>query len=122
MITLKTKLLISDNTGGVFGKCIQVYNNKTFASIGEIIRIVIKKKTSKKKILKNKMYPAILITIKKSFYRKNGFFIKFSKNRVLLINDQKKLLGTRYKGPIAKEILFYKKKINKIISLAKKIL
>ena len=122
MITLKTKIIISDNTGGILGKCIQVYNKKTFANIGEIIKIVIKKKNTKKKILKNKMYSAILLTITKNSYRKNGFFIKFSKNRVLLINEQKKLIGTRYKGPISKEILMYKKKINKIISLAKKIL
>jgi ribosomal protein L14 len=68
------------------------------------------------------MYPALILTIKKNFYRKNGIFIKFNKNRVLLINDQLKFLGTRYKGPISKEIYKYKKKILKIISLAKKIL
>jgi len=122
MVMVRTKLIINDNSGGLLGRCIQIYNKKLYANTGEVIKISIKKKNPKKKNIKNKMYPALLLTIKKQFYRKNGIYIKFSKNRVLLITEQYKLLGTRYKGPITKESLIFKKKIQKLISLAKYIL
>lgn len=122
VITKKTKFNIVDNSGGLLGKCIQVYNKKCFAFVGEIIKVTIKKKNSKKKNLKNKIYYAIILSNTKKFSRKNGICIQFNKNRIILLSDQQKLIGTRYKGPIAKEILKYKKKIIKIISLAKKIL
>ena len=84
MINTKTKLFVCDNSGATLTKCIQVYNKKIYANIGDIVKVSIKKKNPHKKIIKNKMYPAVVLTTKKNNYRKNGIFIKFTKNRILL--------------------------------------
>jgi ribosomal protein L14 len=90
--------------------------------VGDIIKVSVVSKSPHKKVIKNKIYLALIITSKKIYTRCNGIFIFFGKSRVIMLNDQLKFLGTRYRGIVSKEIYKYKKKIFKIISLAKFVL
>jgi ribosomal protein L14 len=85
MVFKGSLLHIADNSGAKMSKCIHVYNKVRIGSVGDIIVITLRKITrSGKKIKKGMIYLGIIISIKFWKSRKNGFFIKFSINRVLI--------------------------------------
>jgi ribosomal protein L14 len=65
--------------------------------------ITIKKfNKGKKKVKKKLIYLGIIVTTKFWSIRKDGFFIRFFFNKVLIFNLQFKFLGTRVYGLINK--------------------
>jgi large subunit ribosomal protein L14 len=136
MISVQTKIKISDNSGGSLAKCIKVIGlgNKRFGAVGDLLLITIKKKKRKfkKKIKKRLIYYGLVIMVKKVIRREDGTFVKFDDNRVLLFssNDKKsKFLGTRIYGAIMKELRFhihqnkkYKQKYFKLLSYCNSII
>lgn len=77
-----------------------------------------KKINIRKKIIKKKLYKALLISTKKKKKRLNAHFIQFRSNRILLLDTKFKFLGTRIYGPIPKEVRYCLKsfRYKKIIS------
>jgi len=60
-----------------------------------------------------------LLRKKKKYRRNNGIFVKFFFNKVVLLSEQKKFIGTRIYGPIALEIK--KTKLMRILTIARKL-
>ena len=106
MIFTGTKLVCSDNSGAKVVQCIKVLNTapKNYARLGNIILVVVQKLKNKKKVSKKKMYFGLLISVKSKTRRFDGSFLKNDTNRILLLTDIYKFLGTRIYGPICKEI------------------
>ncbi len=106
MISFKTKLRSADNTGAQILQCIKIYGGfwRKTASLGDLILVRSKKLKDQKKLEKKKMYFGLIVARKKKTYRKDGSFIRFDYNKVLLFNDQNKFLGTRVYGPLCREI------------------
>lgn len=123
MIQTQTQLKINDNTGIKKVQCINVYKKKT-AKIGDLILISVKKIKSKlnqkHKTKKGDMYKSILIRSK--FNQKNYInnFICFNENSAIILNNQKKPLGTRILGPVPFSLR--KLKQLKVLSLASTII
>ena len=95
-----------DNAGAKYIKCIKIFGglrNKT-ASLGGIIKVIVKKAKTYKKIKCKKMYKSVVVNIKKNTKRKDGTYLKFNQNRVVLLSDKNKVLGKRIKGIIPFEI------------------
>jgi len=108
MVNIKTKLHIVDNSGGILGRCIKILNsakNKT-GFIGSLILITIIKKKKKKKFKKRNIYYGLIIMVSQYIKRKDGTFIKFYDNRVLLLSKNYKFLGSRVYGVNLKELKF----------------
>ncbi len=123
MISRGTNLVVSDNSGGKRVQCINVMGSskQRYVSLGKTVLVTAKKVKTGKKIVKKKLYSAVLIGTSKQKKRKKGYHIKFDENRVVLLSDQNKFLGTRIYGPICKEIRGGKKEVfyKQIISYAK---
>ncbi|AQU89580.1 50S ribosomal protein L14 [Candidatus Carsonella ruddii] len=114
MIQEQTKLKVIDNSGGKIVKCIKVLNGskKIFAKIGDLIKVVVKSSNFNSKIKKGQVLNAIIVRTKFPFRRQDGTCVKFSDNAVLLLNNNKQMIGTRVFGCLAREIkLFYFKKL-----------
>lgn len=108
MINIRTKLFIADNSGGILGKCIKIINSgrNTTGFIGTLILITILKKKKKKKFKKRNIYYGMIIMISQYIKRKDGTYIKFTKNRILLLSKNYKFLGSRVYGITLKELKF----------------
>jgi large subunit ribosomal protein L14 len=106
MILKGTKLNYSDNSGVKTMVCVRLVGGsiKKAVNTGELVRIVVKTVRNKKKIVKKKMYLALMVGTKKKQTRPDGSCIQFHNNRAVLLNDQKKFMGTRVYGPVAKEV------------------
>ena len=118
MIQTFTRLDVIDNTRAKIAMCIGIPGGtgRKYASIGDIITVVIKNAIPKAQIQKSTVQKAVITCTKKEYRRKDGSYIRFDRNECVLINKDLETLGTRVFGPVARELR--DKNFMKIISLA----
>ncbi len=119
MIQVGTMLNIADNTGGKTAQCIRILGSskRRYARLGDIVTVAVKKVVPHSQIKKGDIAHGVIIRTKKEFRRKNGTYIRFDDNAIVLIKkDTKELRGNRIFGPVARELRT--KNFLKIISLA----
>ena len=115
MIYRNTVLYLADNSGPKKALCLNI-SKKRIGYLADIIGVVIKKKFLKKKKIKKNILKSLIINSKYKYKRKNGFFIKFKKNKIVLLNHGLIFLGSNVKAVLCKEIKKFKKQFKKIIS------
>ena len=122
MIYLGTKLEIADNSGAKSARCIKVLGrqNKKYAEIGDIITVNIKEVMPEADVKKGEVAKAVVVRSKKPIRRRDGSYLKFDNNAIVLIDNQRNPRGTRIFGPVAREL----RDLNfvKIISLAPEVI
>lgn len=114
---------ITDNAGGEIGKIFKVLggSKRRYAGIGDVVVISIKKAAPRKAVKKKDIVYAVIVRQKTPFRRKDGSYIRFDDNAVVLIEKGKQEpKAGRIFGPIPREIgeLGYQK----IVSLAPEVL
>jgi len=121
MIQPRSIVKIADNSGAKLGRIFKVLGSskKRYASIGELVVLSIQKAEPRKTTKKKDVVYGIVVRQKAPFRRKDGSYIRFDENAVVLVmKDSKKKEPTagRVFGPIPREIgeVGYQK----IISLA----
>lgn len=123
MIQVQSILSVADNSGAKRVQCIRVLGGfkKRYATIGDIITISVKQAQPHTQIQKGKVYHAVVVRTKKEIRRKDGSYIRFDDNAIVVIDKKtKEPKGTRIFGPIPREIK--NKGFNKIASLADEVL
>jgi large subunit ribosomal protein L14 len=123
MIQNETVVNITDNAGGTIGKVFKVLggSKKRYATIGDIVILSVKKAQPRKAIKKKDVCQAIVVRQRSAFRRKDGSYIRFDDNAVVILEKGKKEpKAGRIFGPIPREIgeLGYQK----IVSLAQEVL
>ena len=105
MLCKQSKVYPCDNTGIKKGRCIQVYKNiSKVASISDLLLFSIMKVKYKKKYIKKKLYIGLVVSVKKKKRRLDGTFLKLFNNRVIVLSETFKFLGSKVKGPISREV------------------
>lgn len=122
MIQTQTKLNVADNSGVKKVVCIKVLggSKRRYASVGDIIVCNVKEVIPTSKIAKGSVVRAVVVRTAKEIRRKNGIYIRFDDNSVVLIGKNNEPVGTRIFGSIVRELR--EKKFIKIVSLASEIL
>ena len=121
MIQPRSIVKIADNSGGKIGRVFKVLGSskKRYAIIGEIVVISVQKATPRATTKKKDILNAIVVRQKAPFRRKDGSYIRFDENAVVIVMKDKKKkepVAARIFGPIPRELgeVGYQK----IISLA----
>ncbi len=107
MIQPQTIVKIADNTGGKIGRVFKVLggSKKRYARIGDIVVLSVQTAEPRKSVKKKDVLHAIVVRQKKSFRRKDGSYIRFDENAVVIIEKGKKEpKGGRIFGPIPREL------------------
>ena len=122
MIQEYTILNVADNTGARKAMCFRVLGgtHRRYASIGDIIVCSVKDATPNGQVKKGQVVKAVVVRTKKPVRRRDGSYIKFDDNAIVIINEAKEPSGTRIFGPVARELR--EKQYMKIISLASEVL
>lgn len=122
MIQEETRLVVADNSGAKEVSCIRVLGgtNRRYAGIGDEIVVAVKDAIPQSKVKKGSVARAVIVRTRKEIGRKDGSYIRFSDNAVVLINTQGEPRGTRIFGPVARELR--DRKYMKIVSLAPEVL
>jgi len=119
MIQARTMLNVADNTGAKLIQVIKVLggSKRRYARIGDIIVGSVKSAEPRKIVKKKEVLHALVVRQKQAMRRKDGSYIRFDENAVVIIDKAKKEpRGGRIFGPIPREI--QEKGYAKIISLA----
>lgn len=122
MIQPQTLVKITDNSGGKIGRVFKVLGDskKRYARIGDIVVLSVQTAEPRKMVKKKEILRAVVVRQKQPFRRKDGSYISFDENSVVIIEKEKKEpRAGRVFGPIPREIgeLGYQK----IVSLAPEI-
>lgn len=122
MIQPRTLVKITDNSGGKIGRIFKILggSKKRYARIGDIVILSIQTAEPRKDVKKKEVYQAVVVRQKQPLRRKDGSYIRFDENSVVILEkDKKDPKAGRIFGPIPREIadLGYQK----IASLASEI-
>jgi len=111
MIQPRTIVKIADNSGAQIGRIFKVLGSskKRYATLGEMVVLSVQKAAPRKQTKKKDIVYAVVVRQKAPFRRKDGSYIRFDENAVVLvIKDRKKkdispAVG-RVFGPIPREV------------------
>ena len=122
MIQKETNLVVADNSGAKKVRCIHVFGGtgRRYASLGDQIIVSVKAAVPGGIVKKNDVCRAVVVRCVKESRRKDGSYIRFDENAVVLLNAQGEPRGTRIFGPVARELR--DRKFMKIVSLAPEVL
>ena len=122
MIQMQTVLDVADNSGARRVMCIKVLggSNKRIAGIGDLIKVSVKEAVPRSRVKAGDVLNAVIVRTKTGVRRKDGSRIRFDRNAVVLLNNQKQPIGTRIFGTVTRELR--EGDFMKIISLAQEVL
>jgi len=121
MVQQESKLAVADNSGAKEVLLIRVLGGtkKRYASIGDKVVVTVKSAIPSGEVKKGTVSKAVVVRTKKEVRRKDGSYIRFDDNAVVLLNNLDEMRGTRIFGPVAREL---RDQYMKIVSLAPEVL
>ncbi len=121
MIQQESRMAVADNSGAKEVLCIRVLGGtrKKYASVGDKVVVTVKSAIPSGEVKKGTVSKAVVVRTKKEIRRKDGSYIRFDDNAVVLLNNTGEIRGTRIFGPVAREL---RDQYMKIVSLAPEVL
>lgn len=137
MIQLQTVVDVTDNAGAKRAMVFNVKGRSTArkgkpklktASIGDVVYVTVKKAlpnsdfsggSDRKDRSARRRAKAVVVRTRRATRRRDGSYVRFDSNAVVLINDNGEPRGTRIFGAVARELR--EKGYMKIISLAEEV-
>lgn len=107
MIQPRSIVKIADNSGAKIGRIFKVLGSskKRYAELGEVVVLSVQKAEPRKAIKKKDVLHAVVVRQVKPTRRKDGSYIRFDENAVVIIEKNKKEpIAGRIFGPIPREI------------------
>jgi large subunit ribosomal protein L14 len=122
MIQQESRLRVADNSGAREVLCIRVLggSKRRYASIGDQIVVSVKEASPSGNIKKGSVSKAVVVRTRKEIRRRDGSYIRFDDNAVVLLNAADEPRGTRIFGPVARELR--ERDYMRIVSLAPEVL
>ena len=120
MLQLRSIVNVADNSGakkvGVFK--VLGGSRHRYAQLGDVVVVSVKVAEPRKLVKKKEVLRAVVVRQRKPFRRKDGTYIRFDDNAVVIL-DGKEPKGGRIFGPIPREIK--ERGYNTIASLAEEL-
>lgn len=124
MIQPRTIVKVADNTGAKIARIFKVLggSKKRYAGLGDIVVVSIQVAEPRKGVKKKEVHYALIVRQKNAFRRKDGSYIRFDDNAVVIMQKGKtwEPKGTRIFGPVPREI--GERGFQTVISLAPEVL
>lgn len=119
MIQPQSIVKITDNSGGKVGRVFKILggSKKRYAELGELVILSIQTAEPRKGVKKKDVVCAVVVRQRKAYRRKDGSYISFDDNAVVIVNkESKEPRANRVFGPIPRELA--EAGFQKIVSLA----
>ena len=122
MIQQESVVKVADNSGAKKALVIRVLGGsaRRYAGLGDKVIVAVKDALPNGTVKKSDVAKAVVVRTVKETRRKDGTYIRFDENAVVIINDAGEPRGTRIFGPVARELR--EKKYMKIVSLAPEVI
>lgn len=122
MILERSIVKIADNTGAKIGRIFKVLgaSKRRYAGIGDLVILSVQYAEPRKGVKKKDVCKAVVVRTKNAYRRKDGSYIRFDENAVVIIDKTKgDPVGGRVFGPIPREVS--EKGFHSIVSLAQEV-
>ncbi len=119
MIQPQTKVRVTDNSGAKMAQVFKILGGtrRRYAEIGDVVVIAVKVAEPRKMVKKKDVLHAVVVRQTKPYRRKDGSYIRFDENAVVIIEkDKLEPKAGRIFGPIPRELA--ERGYQKIVSLA----
>ena len=122
MIQQESMVKVADNSGAKRALVIRVLGGtrRRYAGLGDTVIVAVKDALPNGTVKKSDVARAVVVRTAKETRRKDGSYIRFDENAVVIINEQGEPRATRIFGPVARELR--EKRFMKIVSLAPEVL
>lgn len=122
MIQQESVVKVADNSGAKRALVIRVLggSGRRYAGLGDRVIVAVKDALPNGTVKKSDVAKAVVVRTVKETRRKDGSYIRFDENAVVIINDAGEPRATRIFGPVARELR--EKKYMKIVSLAPEVI
>lgn len=109
MIQERAILKVADNSGAKIVRCFRVLggSRKRYAFVGDIIITSVQVAEPRKAIKKKDIVKAVVVRTRKAIRRKDGSYVRFDDNAVVLIDEKGEPRATRIFGPLPRELKEY---------------
>jgi len=106
MIQERAILKVADNSGAKFVRCFRVLggSKKRYACIGDIIIASVQLAEPRKAVKKKDIIHGLIVRQKQALRRKDGSYVRFDDNAVVILDKGKEPKATRIFGPVPREI------------------
>lgn len=107
MIQPRSVVQIADNSGAKLGRIFKVLGSskKRYATLGELVVLSVQKAEPRKQVKKKDVLYAVVVRQKAPFRRKDGTYVRFDENAVVILdNTKKEPLAGRIFGPVPREV------------------
>lgn len=121
MLQMQSIVTVADNSGGQVARIFKILggSKRRYAGIGDTVVVSIQTAQPRKAVKKKDIFRAVVVRTVNTFARKDGSYIRFDENAVVLIEKQGKEMGpkgNRIFGPVPRELS--EKGWHSIVSLA----
>jgi large subunit ribosomal protein L14 len=122
MIQQESMVKVADNSGAKRALVIRVLGGtrRRYAGLGDLVVVAVKDALPNGTVKKAEVARAVVVRTVKETRRKDGSYIRFDENAVVIVNDEGEPRATRIFGPVARELR--EKRYMKIVSLAPEVL
>jgi large subunit ribosomal protein L14 len=122
MIQQESMVKVADNSGAKRALVIRVLGGtrRRYAGLGDVVIVAVKDALPNGTVKKADVARAVVVRTAKETRRKDGSYIRFDENAVVIINEQGEPRATRIFGPVARELR--EKRYMKIVSLAPEVI
>jgi len=122
MIQQESMVRVADNSGAKRALVIRVLGGtrRRYAGLGDLVIVAVKDALPNGTVKKSDVARAVVVRTVKETRRKDGSYIRFDENAIVIINEQGEPRATRIFGPVARELR--DKKYMKIVSLAPEVI
>ena len=122
MIQQESMVKVADNSGAKRALVIRVLGGtkRRYAGLGDRVVVAVKDALPNGTVKKSDVARAVVVRTAKETRRKDGSYIRFDENAVVIINEQGEPRATRIFGPVARELR--DRKYMKIVSLAPEVI
>ncbi len=110
MIQDRSLVVVADNSGAKIGRIFKIpgSSKKRYAEIGELVVFSVQTAEPRKAVKKKDVLIGVVVRQRKPFRRKDGSYIRFDENAVVVLEtggkDKKEPKAGRIFGPIPREL------------------
>ena len=122
MIQQESMVKVADNSGAKTALVIRVLGGtrRRYAGLGDVVIVAVKNALPNGTVKKSDVARAVVVRTAKETRRRDGSYIRFDENAVVIITEDGEPRATRIFGPVARELR--EKKYMKIVSLAPEVI
>ncbi|MBU6500787.1 MAG: 50S ribosomal protein L14 [Patescibacteria group bacterium] len=121
MIQERSILKVADNSGAKIVRCFRILGGtgRRYARIGDVVVASVQVAEPRKTVKKKDIVKVLVVRTRETTKRKDGSYVRFDENAVVIVDAKKEPTATRIFGPMPRELK--EKGFDKLMTMAEEI-